>query len=80
MNRLILTNINELVSCRGDAPKRGEAMNDVGIIRDGSVVIEGDRISAVGSSKDIFAQYDINEYNRQNLYRVSLLWIPKDHA
>ncbi len=69
MNRLILTNINELVTCRGDAPKRGVAMSDVGIIHDGSVVIEDDKISAVGSSKDIFALYDINEY-KEILERV----------
>jgi len=73
MNRLILTNINELVTCCGETPKRGAAMSDVGIIHDGSVVIEGDKISAVGSSKDIFAQYDINEYKEINCSEKAVL-------
>ncbi len=66
MNKLILTNINELVTCRGDTPKRGVAMNDVGIIHDGSVVIEGDKISAVGSNIDILNNYDISKFKEIN--------------
>lgn len=62
MNKLILTNINELATCRGKAPKFGSDMNDVGTILNACVVIEGDKISAVGSNKDVLSQYDICEY------------------
>ncbi len=73
MNRLILTNINELVTCRGDAPKRGVAMNDVGIIHDGSVVIEGDKISAIGNNIDILNNYDINKFKEINCSEKAVL-------
>ncbi|MCD6323340.1 MAG: imidazolonepropionase, partial [Clostridiales bacterium] len=66
MNKLILTNIYELVTCRGKAPKCGSDMNDVGIIHNACVVIEGERISAVGSNKDILARYDICDYTEIN--------------
>lgn len=66
MNKLILTNINELVTCRGKAPKCGSDMSNVGVIHDACVVIEGERISAVGSSKDVLSQYSINEYKEIN--------------
>lgn len=73
MNKLILTNINELVTCGGKAPKCGLDMNDIGIIRDACVVIDDERISAVGISKDILAQYNINEYKEIDCSKKAVL-------
>ncbi|WP_199613719.1 imidazolonepropionase [Paenibacillus alkalitolerans] len=44
----------QIVTMKGasDAPKRGEAMSDIGLIENGSVVLVGDRIAFVGSDGD----------------------------
>jgi len=62
MNKLILTNISELVTCRGTAPKSGTEMSNAGIINNGCVVIENELISAVGSTEEILKQYDAGNY------------------
>jgi len=62
MDGLILTDINELVTCRGDAPRKGRAMADAGIVRKGCVVIEGDRIAAAGPVDDVIHEYNPNYY------------------
>jgi len=58
MSLLLIKHAAELVTCRGLAPKFGLAMNDIGIIPDGAVVIENGMIKAVGTTSDILAQVD----------------------
>ena len=62
MNKLILTNISELVTCSGTAPKSGTEMSDARIINNGCIVIENELISAVGSTEEILKQYDAGNY------------------
>ncbi len=62
MSKLLLTNIKELVTCKGSVPRRGVEMNDVGIIHDGCVVTENERITAVGKSKDILKKFNTDDY------------------
>jgi imidazolonepropionase len=61
MNKLIINNAAELVTCRGKAPKHGNDMSDIGLINNGCVVIENDIIVDVGSA-DILKKYDEKNY------------------
>lgn len=62
MNKIIIKNASELVTCRGSAPKHGKAMSDIGMIKNGCVVIEDDIIVDVGTTDDILEKYNENEY------------------
>lgn len=62
MNKLIIKNANELITCKGNAPKYGKEMSDVGMIKNGAVVVEGDIIVAVGTTEEILSKYNVNEY------------------
>ncbi|MDD4438600.1 MAG: imidazolonepropionase [Tissierellia bacterium] len=61
MNKLIIKNASELVTCKGKAPKHGKDMSDIGLIINGCVVIEDDIIVDVGTS-EILKNYDEKEY------------------
>ena len=50
---ILLTGCSELLTLRGPAPRRGRALGDLGIIRDGAVLIRGGKIAAVGSRREI---------------------------
>ncbi len=53
MPDVIVTGCAELLTLRGPVPRRGPAMRDLGIIRDGAIFIQGDRIAAVGPRRPI---------------------------
>lgn len=56
---LLVHSAAQLVTCANpDGPKRGAAMQDVGIIEDGAAAISGEKIVAVGASSDIRARFD----------------------
>lgn len=61
MSKLIIKNASELVTCKGRAPKHGKDMSDIGLISNGCVVIENDKIEDVGA-EDILKKYDEKEY------------------
>jgi imidazolonepropionase len=50
---LLLTGCSELLTLAGPAPRRGGALADIGIIRDGALLIRDGKISAAGSRKDV---------------------------
>src|SRR5437899_4385852 len=52
---LLLTNCSQLVTLRGPAPRRGKALANAGIIRDGAVLIENGKFAAVGPRTEIEA-------------------------
>ena len=55
---LLILNIGQLVTCASPAgPKRGAAMQDVGLIENGAVAVKGSQIVAVGRSADLAAVY-----------------------
>ena len=55
---LLIIHAQQLVTCASDAPKRGAAMTDVGIIVDGAVAVQDGVILATGPTADLLARYD----------------------
>ncbi|KAA3658490.1 MAG: imidazolonepropionase [Chloroflexi bacterium] len=53
---LLIKNITQLVTCTTDGPKRGVAMQDVGIVENGVVAVKDGVIVGVGETSD-FASY-----------------------
>lgn len=53
MSKTILIHANELVTCSGFSAKKGAEMNELGVIKDGAVVIENGVISAVGTTDEL---------------------------
>ena len=53
MKKRYIRHASELVTCRGNAPKHGKEMSDVGIIKDGAVLIHDDKIVAVGTTEEL---------------------------
>jgi imidazolonepropionase len=50
---LLITGCSQLLTLRGAAPRRGRSLGDLGIIRDGALLIRDGRISAIGSRRQI---------------------------
>ena len=53
MNKLIIKNASELITCKGKAPKHGKDMSDIGLIKNGCIVIEDGIIVDVGTSNKL---------------------------
>ena len=62
MSKLIIKNASELITCKGKAPKHGKDMADIGMIKNGCVVINDDIIVDVGTTDAILDKYNQNEY------------------
>ncbi|MDW5299278.1 MAG: imidazolonepropionase [Sedimentibacter sp.] len=62
MKRLIIKNASELITCKGKSPKHGKDMSDIGLIKNGCVVVEADKIVDVGATDDILKKYDEYDY------------------
>lgn len=65
----VIKNIGCLVTCRSNAIKTGESLNDAGIIDNGFVVIEEDKILAVGKGEDYkkYLKEDTTIINGENM-------------
>ena len=53
MKKLYIRRASELVTCRGSAPKKGAEMADIGLIKNGGVLLHDDRIFAVGTTEEL---------------------------
>lgn len=62
MKKRYIRHASELVTCKGKAPKHGKEMSDIGLIKDGGVLIHDDKIVAVGTTKELDEQINIEEY------------------
>jgi imidazolonepropionase len=49
----LITGCSQLLTLRGSGPRRGTALGDLGIIRDGAILVRNDRIAAVGTRRNI---------------------------
>ena len=49
----LITGCSELLTLRGPVPRRGRGLRDVGLIRDGALLVCDDRIAAVGPRRRI---------------------------
>lgn len=49
----LITGCSELLTLRGPVPRRGRALGDLGLIRNGALLVRGDRIAAIGSRRRI---------------------------
>ena len=57
---MLIHSASQLLTLAG-GPRRGNEPVDLGIIEDGAVLISGDRITAVGPSRDLLARYPDEE-------------------
>jgi imidazolonepropionase len=56
---LIIHSAKQLLTIASpDGPRRGAAMNELGIIEDGAVAVQGDRLILMGSTEEVLAQVE----------------------
>src|SRR2546422_24171 len=70
---LLLLNIRQLVTLRSPSgkpgPRRGPELNDLGIIKDGAVLVAGGKIVSVGKTKDALSDPWIKK-NRKKIIEI----------
>ncbi len=54
----LITGASQLLTLRGSAPRRGSSLSDLGIVKEGALLIRDDRIIAVGPRKKVEAHKD----------------------
>ena len=59
--KLLLKNAAELVTCRGNGPKTGAAMAELGIVADGAMWIEDGVIRRVGTTAEVLSGLDASD-------------------
>jgi imidazolonepropionase len=58
---LIITNIGQLITMQGPAPRLGDEMKNVGLVEDGAVAIAGEEILAAGKAEDVERDVELSE-------------------
>ena len=61
MKKRYIRHASELVTCKGSAPKHGKEMSDIGLIKDGAVIMYGynfPKNSKIGKSLDFYISSD----------------------
>ncbi|MDR0429991.1 MAG: imidazolonepropionase [Tannerellaceae bacterium] len=63
MEKLLIRNASQVVTCSGFAAKKGKEMSDVGVIEDGAVAIMDGRIIHVGTTREVLSVINEDEYS-----------------
>ncbi len=58
---LLITNIGQLITMEGPAPRIGSQLKDIGLIENAGIAVSGDEILAVGTSDEIEGRADLAE-------------------
>ncbi len=58
-----LVNISQLVTCKGSYAKHGKEMSEIGEIKNGCVICDGETIEAVGTMEELTQKYDLRQMN-----------------
>ena len=53
MSDILITGCSQLLTLRGAAPRRGRALRDLGIIKDGALLLQDGMILAAGPRRTI---------------------------
>ncbi len=61
-DKLLIRNVSQLVTCAGFTAKKGKAMSDVGVIKDGALAVSGELITHVGETKEILSEINEKDY------------------
>src|SRR5258708_26755293 len=70
---LLITGCKELLTLRGSVPRRGNAMRDVGIVRDVAVLVRDGTIIATGSRRQAARLSEASAANKLDLGRRVVL-------
>ena len=62
MEKLLIKNASQVVTCSGFAAKKGKAMSDIGLIEDGAVAVSSGIITNVGTTHDVLSAIYEDEY------------------
>ena len=62
MKKRYIRHASELVTCQGKAPKFGKEMADIGLIRDGAVIIHDDKIIETGTTEELDKKVNLDSY------------------
>ncbi|MFZ0638740.1 MAG: imidazolonepropionase [Candidatus Acidiferrales bacterium] len=77
----LVTNCSEILTLRGLAPRRGRALADLGIIRDGALLIRDGRIAAIGPRRRIERHPEARRARKLDLHgRVVLPGLVDSHT
>ena len=49
----LITGCSQLLTLRGAVPRRGKGLSELGVIRDGAILVHNDRVAAVGTRRRI---------------------------
>jgi imidazolonepropionase len=58
---LLITGASQLLTLRGEAPRRGDSLSKLGIVKDGAVLVRDGQIAAAGTRAQVEARPDARE-------------------
>ena len=67
MPDLLITGCSQLITLQGPVPRRGHALSDLAIIRDGALLVGDDRIRAIGPRRQVERLPDARRAEKLNL-------------
>jgi imidazolonepropionase len=63
----LITGCSELLTLRGSVPRRGRGLAELGLIRDGAILVHGDRIAAIGTRRRVERHKDARRAEKLDL-------------